>query len=186
MATVLVLTGSPSRTSRTSALGRHLADELAADGHTVDLLDLRTLPAEPLLAADTADPAIAAAVRAVIAADGVVVATPIYKASFSGLLKVFLDLLPQRALDGKVVLPVATGGTVAHLLAIDYGLRPVLVSLGASHVTTGRFVLDQHIDHTSGGPLLVDEATRTCLDRTRDAFRLALREVATTPVTAPA
>ncbi|WP_225754048.1 NADPH-dependent FMN reductase [Actinotalea sp. Marseille-Q4924] len=176
MASVLVLTGSPSITSRTSALAHHVADELVLSGHDVHVLDLRDLPAAALLAADTSHPRIVDAVQAVLAADGVIVATPIYKASYSGLLKVFLDLLPQRALEGKVVLPLATGGTVAHLLAIDYSLRPVLVSLGAGHITTGRFVLDQHIDHTSGGPLLADESTRACVARTADAFRVALRE----------
>lgn len=176
MATVLVLTASPSITSRTSALGHHVGDELVLAGHDVRFLDLRRLPAQALLSADTSAPEISAAVQQVLAADGVVVATPIYKASYSGLLKVFLDLLPQRALEGKVVLPLATGGTVAHLLAIDYSLRPVLVSLGASHITTGRFVLDQHIDHTSGGPVLADDDARECIRRTADAFRFALRE----------
>ena len=78
----------------------------------------------------------------------------------------------------KVVLPLATGGTVAHLLAIDYSLRPVLVSLGARHITTGRFVLDTHIDHLSGGPVLVDESTRACIERTAAGFRAALGEAA--------
>jgi FMN reductase len=176
MASVLVLTGSPSRVSRTSALARHLADALAGEGHDVRVLDLRTLPAAALLAADTSDPQIREAVEAVVEADGVVVATPIYKAAYSGLLKVFLDLLPQRGLRGKVVLPVATGGTLAHVLAIDYALRPVLVSLGAEHVTTGRFVLDQHLDHRSGGPLVVDGETSACLARTVHAFGAALRD----------
>ncbi len=51
-------------------------------------------------------------------ADGLIVATPVYKAAYSGALKTLLDLLPERALQGKVVLPLATGGTVAHLLAV--------------------------------------------------------------------
>jgi FMN reductase len=174
MAQILVLTGSPSLRSRTSALAGHVADDLAQDGHHVTVRHLRDLPPAALLAADTADPHIAAAVRQVIAADAVVVATPIYKASYSGLLKVFLDLLPQAALQGKLVLPLATGGTLAHLLAIDYGLRPVLVSLGAKHIATGRFVLDTHIDHLSGGAVLVDETTRDCIDRTVAAFRDSL------------
>ncbi len=178
MPSVLVLTGSPSRTSRTSALAHHLADDLTLEGHDVRVVDLRTLPPAALLAADTSDPAIRSVVEAVIDADGVVVATPIYKAAYSGLLKVFLDLLPQRALEGKVVLPVATGGTLAHVLAIDYALRPVLVSLGAQHVTAGRFVLDQHIDHRSPGRVVLDEEARACLARTADTFGRALREAA--------
>jgi FMN reductase len=176
MASVLVLTGSPSRTSRTSALARHLADELALEGHDVQVVDLRTLPADALLSADTSHPRIRSVVEALLAADGVVVATPVYKAAYSGLLKVFLDLLPQRALAGKVVLPVATGGTVAHVLAIDYALRPVLVSLGAEHVTPGRFVLDQHVDPRATGSVVVDAETRACLARTADTFTSALRE----------
>jgi FMN reductase len=176
MSSVVVLTASPSRVSRTSALARHLADALTLAGHDVRVLDLRTLPPAALLAADVSDPEIRDAVEAVIGADGVVVATPIYKAAYSGLLKVFLDLLPQRGLRGKVVLPVATGGTLAHVLAIDYALRPVLVSLGAEHVTTGRFVLDQHLDHLSGGPLVVDGETSACLVRTVHAFGAALRD----------
>lgn len=178
MASVLVLSGSPSRVSRTSALAHHLADELVLDGHDVHVVDLRTLPAAALLAADTSDPEVRSVVETLLAADGVVVATPIYKAAYSGLLKVFLDLLPQRALAGKAVLPVATGGTVAHVLAIDYALRPVLVSLGAQHVTTGRFVLDQHIDPVAVGGPLVDEETRACISRTAESFRFALRDAA--------
>ena len=184
MATVLVLTGSPSHASRTAALARHVADELQIDGHDVRVVDLRTLPADALLAADASHPQIRAVVDAVLAADGLVVATPIYKAAYSGLLKVFLDLLPQRALSGKVVLPLATGGTLAHVLAIDYALRPVLVSLGAQHVSTGRFILDQHVDKTPGAPAVVDEETLRCLARTADAFGFALRETASPLVAA--
>ena len=56
------------------------------------------------------------------------VATPVYKAAYSGLLKVLLDLLPQTALKEKTVLPLATGGSPHHMLALDYALRPVLQS----------------------------------------------------------
>ncbi|GEN79377.1 NADPH-dependent FMN reductase [Actinotalea fermentans] len=174
MASVLVLTGSPSAASRTAALAHHIGGELSLAGHDVSTLAIRTLPPQALLAADTGAPEIAAAVRAVIGVDALVVATPIYKAAYSGLLKAFLDLLPQAALAGKIVLPIATGGTIAHLLAIDYSLRPVLASLGARHVTAGRFVLDVHIDHTSGGPVLVDDAARECVTRTAAAFREAI------------
>lgn len=177
MASILIVTGSPSAVSRTTALAQHVGAELDREGHRVTYLNLRDLPPDALLGASTGEPAIAAAVRQVLEADALVVATPIYKASYSGLLKVFLDLLPQSALLGKVVLPLATGGTIAHLLAIDYSLRPVLVSLGASHITTGRFVLDVHIDHRSGGPVLADETARECVARTRAAFQAALGEI---------
>jgi hypothetical protein len=58
----------------------------------------------------------------------------VYKASFSGALKTLLDLFPERALEGKVVLPFATGGTIAHMLAVDYALKPVLSALKAQEI----------------------------------------------------
>ena len=184
MSTILVLLASPSVRSRTATLARVVADDLGRDGHDVRFLDLKDLPAESLLRADTSAPAVTAAVQQVLVADALVVATPIYKASYSGLLKTFLDLLPQHALLGKVVLPLATGGTIAHVLAIDYSLRPVLAALGAAHVTAGRFVIDRHID--TSADVVTDEATRECLVRTAHSFRLALRDGVLDPAGVPA
>jgi FMN reductase len=157
MTSVLVLTGSPSATSRTAVLAAAVAARLG-QAHDVRVVRLRDLPPAALLGADTSCPQIADVVRAVADADGVVVATPIYKAAYSGLLKTLLDLLPQTALAGKAVLPLVTGGTPAHVLALDYALRPVLTSLGADHVLPGRFVLDRHIEVGADGVRLDDAA----------------------------
>ncbi|MCI2420755.1 NADPH-dependent FMN reductase [Saccharopolyspora sp. K220] len=145
MSSVLVISGSPSRTSKTERIGEHVAQRLAAADRSVEHLRVRTLPAEALLGADTRDPAIADATASVAEADGIVLATPTYKAAYSGLLKTFLDLLPQFGFAGKAVLPLATGGTVAHVLAIDYALRPVVHSLGARHAVQSFFLLDKHL-----------------------------------------
>lgn len=134
MATVLSVSGSPSATSRTVRLLRHLDTRRALQGHQVLPLDVRTVPAEALLGADFRHPAIVAAAELFARADGVVIGTPVHKASYSGVLKALLDLLPQYALTGKTALPLATIGTTAHVLAIDYALRPVLSSMGAAHV----------------------------------------------------
>ena len=145
MPTILAVSGSPSSTSRTvSAVDRAL-DLLRGDGHTVSHLAVRELPAGDLLAGYRDTPALWQASDAVAQADGVIIATPVYKASYTGLLKAFLDLLPENALAGKVVLPLVTGGTIGHLLAIDYALRPVLTALGADHVVHERFLLDSLI-----------------------------------------
>lgn len=90
-------------------------------------------------------------------ADAVIIATPIYKAAYTGLLKAFLDLLPQKALLGKVVLPIATGGTLAHLLAIDYALKPVLSELGARHLLGGVYAVDKQIQWLGDGKAQLDE-----------------------------
>lgn len=176
MPSILAVSGSPSPASRTVAALDHALARLTAHGHTTTHLAVRDLPAADLLAGARATLAVREAIAAVAHADGVIVATPIYKASYTGLLKAFLDLLPENALAGKVVLPVATGGTVGHLLAIDYSLRPVLTALGADHVVPGRFLLDADIvrgEGESGGAYLVPEAERR-LRNTLDRFTEAL------------
>ena len=95
-------------------------------------------------------PFIARAIKRLAASDGVAFITPIYKASFSGLMKLFIDALPQFGLKDKVAMPLATGGTTAHVLALDYGLRPVLQSLGARHIVQSFFVLQSEIDADAG------------------------------------
>ncbi|MFC9504526.1 NADPH-dependent FMN reductase [Streptomyces sp. NPDC057002] len=174
MATVLSVSGSPSASSRTSRLLRHLDERLAAQGHDVIPLDVRTIPAEALLGADFRHPAIVEATELFARADGVVVGTPVYKASYSGVLKALLDLLPQYALTGKTVLPLATGGSIAHVLAIDYALRPVLTSMGAAHTVQGWFTLDKDLAVQDDGTLTVAPAAAEALTQVVDQFSAAL------------
>ncbi|MGW1052568.1 NADPH-dependent FMN reductase [Streptomyces sp. CG4] len=183
MATVLSVSGSPSATSRTGRLLRHLDQRLIAQGHEVIPLDVRTVPAEALFGADFRHPAIARAAGLFARADGVLIGTPIYKASYSGVLKALLDLLPQYALTGKTVLPLATGGSTAHVLAIDYALRPVLHSMGAAHVVQGWFTLDKDITVREDGSLTLAPATAEALGQVLDQFSAAL---ARTPALAEA
>ncbi|MFD7202463.1 NADPH-dependent FMN reductase [Streptomyces sp. NPDC059893] len=178
MATVLSISGSPSATSRTARLLRHLDARLEAQGHDVIALDVRTLPAEALLGADFAHPAIVEATELLARADGVIVATPVYKAAYSGLLKALLDLLPQYGLDGKTVLPLATGGTTAHVLALDYALRPVLNSMGADHIVQGWFTLDKDITVAPDGTVGVAPGSAEALGRVVDQFSGALTRTA--------
>jgi len=174
MATVLSISGSPSVASRTAKLLRHLDARLIAHGHEVIPLDIRTIPAEALLGADFRHPAIVEATELVARADGVVIATPVYKAAYSGALKALLDLLPQYALTGKTVLPLATGGSVAHVLAIDYALRPVLSSMGAGHIVQGWFTLDKDITAGEDGSLTVAPGAAEALTQVVDHFSAAL------------
>ncbi|MBR8639891.1 NADPH-dependent FMN reductase [Streptomyces tuirus] len=174
MATVLSVSGSPSASSLTSRLLRHLDERLVALGHDVIPLDVRTIPAEALLGADSRHPAIVEATELFAHADGVVVGTPVYKASYSGVLKALLDLLPQYALTGKTVLPLATGGSIAHVLAIDYALRPVLTSMGAAHTVQGWFTLDKDITVHDDGSLSVAPSAAEALTQVVDQFSAAL------------
>ncbi|MCB5164449.1 NADPH-dependent FMN reductase [Streptomyces bambusae] len=186
MPRILALTGSPSLHSRTTVVAEHALGRLAHAGFETAHLAVRDLPAADLLAARTGQPELRRALAAVAEADGVVIATPVYKASYTGLLKAFLDLLPQDGLDGKTVLPLATGGSLAHVLTLDYALRPVLSVLGARHVTAGRFVLDSSVERGTGPDRLRPEAELDlyqAVDEFADAVRAGSTAV-TTAVTA--
>lgn len=158
MPTVLLIAASPSPRSRSAALLAAAAERLQQLGLSTRWLHLNELPAQALLFADSRNAQLQAAVAAVQEAQVVVLATPIYKASFSGLLKVFLDLLPQQALRGKLVWPLASAGSPAHLLALDYALLPVLASLGADGQVGGVYATEAQLPlQASGVYQTVDE-----------------------------
>jgi FMN reductase len=162
---LVALSGSPSARSRSAWLLQLAQTRLEAVVSHASTIALRELPAQPLLTADAQHPAILAALQSVARADVVLVATPIYKAAYSGLLKTFLDLLPAEALRDKTVLPLATGGSASHLLALDYALKPVLGALGARSLLDSVFAADaQLVPHGAGG-FVPDVALLQRLDR---------------------
>src|SRR5207302_6911230 len=97
------------------------------------------------------DPDVDAAVAAMSAADLLVVATPVYRATFSALTKTLFDLLAPDALAGSVTIPIATGAIADHALAIDHGLRPLVASVGGWTTPTG--IYGTHADFEDGRPL---------------------------------
>lgn len=142
---VLLMAGSPSERSRSAALLERVGRQLAQRGVETEHLRIRDLSPQALLLADFGHRSVLAAINQVAEAQAIVVATPVYKAAYSGVLKVLLDLLPQTALKGKTVLPLATGGSPNHMLALDYALRPVLQSLGARHILPGVYATDAQV-----------------------------------------
>lgn len=152
---VLLLGGSPSPQSGSARLLQHIGDRLAPHGHRTSRLHVRELPPRALLHADFGDAAITRALDMVRQADAVVVATPVYKAAYTGILKAFLDLLPQDGLAGKLVLPLATGGSQSHMLAIDYALRPVLASLSARFILPAIYTTSDQLEWIEGSGLLL-------------------------------
>ena len=143
MVDVLAIAGSPSRASRGQALAEAALAHAAAAGLRVGLVAVRELPACALVAADIAAPPIAATLRLVAEARALLVLTPVYKAAYTGLLKLFLDLLPADAFAGKLILPVVLAASPAHALALEHALKPVLASLSPRLVLPGLFALDR-------------------------------------------
>jgi len=156
--TTLLLSGSPSSPSRSTRVLEHVGKQLNALGVQTTSLHIRDLPAQALLNADFSDPELLAAKRLLEQAESVVIATPIYKAAYSGLLKSFLDVLPQDGLRGKTVLPIATAGGQSHFLALDYAFRPILAALSAFQVLPGIYATDAQVVWNEDAGLYLDPA----------------------------
>lgn len=153
MLDVVTIAGSPSAPSRSATVLQYARDRLHARGLVTAPISVRDLPAKDLIQGRTDDPRVRAGFDQIAEARGVIVATPVYKAAYSGVLKAFLDLLPGGALTDKIVLPIATGGSLAHLLALEYALKPVLAALGACHVLSGVYVLDADFVRDADEPI---------------------------------
>ncbi len=170
---VVSLGGSPSQKSRSNVLLERARHWLQLRGIEVVSYQVRDFVAEDLLFARFDSPHIQALQAHVEQADGLLIATPVYKASFSGALKTLLDVLPERALNHTVVLPIATGGSSAHMLAVDYALKPVLASLKAQEMLHGVFADDSQIAYTEQGANLAP-ALEQRLDDALQQFLQAL------------
>jgi FMN reductase len=136
---VAVVVGNPKPKSRTHDAGVLVARTLA--GKDPDLvLDLIELgPA--LLQFGNAD--VERAVQSVRQCDVVVFASPTYKATYTGLLKLFLDQFPSDGLAGVIGVPLMLGAGPAHAMAPDLLLKPVLVELGAVCPMPGLYLIDK-------------------------------------------
>jgi FMN reductase len=156
MSNIVIISGSPSIVSRSSAISQFLENILVNDGNHVSTIAVRDLPPEDLLYANFNSPAIQQANTLMEQADAVVIISPVYKASYTGVLKTFLDLVPEKGLSHKIVLPIATGGTAAHLLSLEYAFKPLLSVLGAQDIVNGVYIVDSQITYTENKLSFVD------------------------------
>ena len=90
-----------------------------------------------------ASPALQAEIDAALAADGLIAVSPIFNASFSGLFKLFIDVIEKDGLAGVPTLLAATGGTARHSLAIEHALRPLFAYLNAATIPTGVYAASE-------------------------------------------
>jgi len=128
-----------------AAVGRRTPVEGEVD---VEVVELRDLAVEIAHNFTNGFPgrALSAAIDSVTGADGLIVVTPVFSASYSGLFKSFVDVLSvsdKDALAGKPVLIAATGGTARHSLVLDHALRPLFAHLRAVVVPTGVYAASE-------------------------------------------
>lgn len=144
---LVVVSAGLSVPSSTRLLGDRLAAAVGreAEGVEVRVVELRELAVDIAhnFTNGFAGRALAAAQEAVTGADGLIVVTPVFSASYSGLFKSFFDVLEPEALAGKPVLIAATGGTARHSLVLEHALRPLFAYLKAVVVPTGVYAASE-------------------------------------------
>jgi FMN reductase len=135
---VAVVCGNPKPKSRTLEAALFIAQRLSDHPPEVvyDLVDIGS----HLLG--WGDPVATEAVQQVSACDVGVFASPTYKGTYTGLLKLFLDQVPTDGLNGLVAFPVMLGAAMGHAMAPDVFLKPVLVELGAACPARGLYLLE--------------------------------------------
>ena len=160
-----------------TAVERHLRDS-GVEPH-LEVVELRD-HAQDLtnhLLTGFPSPRLQAALDIVLAADGLIAVTPIFSASYSGLFKLFFDLVERDGFAGKPVLIAATGGTARHSLAVEHAIRPLFAYLNAAVVATGVYAATE--DWGRSG----DAADGSLVDRIdRAARELAASMAAREPV----
>jgi FMN reductase len=171
---IVLVAGSPSRSTRSASLFERIIASARTAGVESRTIEVRALPAADLVGGARDSAALADAAGAIGAAQGVVFATPVYKAAYTGLLKCFLDVLPEAALRGKVAFPIATAASPAHALALDYALKPVLASLFPSKTLAGFFAVDGEFATATDGTMELKPDAAARLDAMTAEFLAAL------------
>lgn len=138
----VVVVGNPKPNSRTRAAAELVAERLTGKKPTAVIEVVELGPG--LLG--WGDPKVAEAKEIVKAADSLIVASPTFKATYTGLLKLFLDQFGQGELGGITTFPLMLGGAYNHALAPELTLRPVLVEIGASCPAPSLYLLDSEYD----------------------------------------
>jgi FMN reductase len=148
MTQIVIVSGNPRAGSRTSVLAAAVGDAIAtrAGAGAPSVIEVGALGAGLLTPGDTAT---ADAVALLRAADILVVATPTYKGSYTGVLKVLLDQLPANALAGKRAVPVVTAGVAPQAAAAEALLRQLLTELGALVLEPGLPVVEAELPESA-------------------------------------
>ncbi|MDQ0201515.1 NADPH-dependent FMN reductase [Neobacillus ginsengisoli] len=164
MSKVTIISGSPAEETRLNGILDYVVSYFKGVNIPPNIINIRNLPAQVLIQAKFDSEEIVEANKKVEDSTMIVVLTPVYKASFTGVLKTYLDLLPQNSLENKTILPIAIGGTFGHLLMIDYALKPVLAALGATHILKSTFILDSQVKKLGGNRYELDLEAKNRLE----------------------
>lgn len=153
---IVTISGSPFPVSRSSAILKYVEELCANHGWEPASITVRDLPPEELIYSNFESLQLQKLKLLVEQAKAVIICTPVYNSSYTGALKALLDLLPECAFARKTILPIATGGTISHLLSIDYVMKPLFSAMGATHILRGVYVVSSQIQFDEQGDIQLD------------------------------
>ncbi|KAF1304048.1 NAD(P)H-dependent oxidoreductase [Enterococcus saccharolyticus] len=167
MTKVTLIVGANSTSSRLNGLVEYTQKVLFDYKIQTQVIQVHMLPHQALLTADVMDKTLQKYNEQLAASEGVFIFTPIFKGSYSGILKTYLDVLPQKALANKVVYALGLGGSQHHLLALQYALEPVLKELGTEELLQSTYVLQDQVTKEERG-FTVNETVRQRINQQLD------------------
>lgn len=177
MLRITIVVGNPKPASRTRRVAEALVDKMFGPGQEIQIIELADYTGQIF---DWPSPELAALNDRVAASDVAVLASPTYKAAYTGLLKAFLDRYPASGLAGVTAIPVFTGADLSHSMGPNVSLAPLLAELGAVVLGGGFYFVTAHMDR-------LDEITQIAADgyieriarvaRVHDVLRLSVGRV---------
>jgi len=164
MALMVRVNGSARRNSRTSVLIDAVGDAIAAELTLQNArIDFSSVGPEILsaLVRDRLSPEGERAVQLAECADLLIVGTPVYRASYSGILKHFFDMVDKDVMRGRIAVLAATGGTPLHGLMLEHQLRPLMAFFSMHTVPTTLYAVESDIsDGRIVSPAIVERVNR--------------------------
>jgi FMN reductase len=170
MTKVTLIVGANSMSSRLNGLVEYTQKVLFDYKIQTQVIQVNMLPHQALLTADVMDSTLQSYNEQIAASEGVLVFTPIFKGSYSGILKTYLDVLPQKALANKVVYALGLGGSHHHLLALQYALEPVLKELGTEELLQSTYVVQEQVTKDDINGFLVSDVVKQRINQQLEQF----------------
>ena len=179
MTRVVAVSGSLGTPSRTRALVNAIVSKVSAKARcTVEIIDIPEIAKDlgASISYDQLPESVSSAHRKLEAADLIIIGTPVYKGSYTGMLKHFFDLIDPKRLSGKVAILAATGGSDQHALVLEYQLRPLASFFGIVTVPTAIYARDTEF-------LEYQLSSQAISSRIEDSVNQALRLLKITELT---
>ncbi|MGJ5674004.1 MAG: NADPH-dependent FMN reductase [Nostochopsis sp.] len=142
---IVTICGATSVSSRSSAILDYAKELCVKHGLGAASITVYDLPPEDLVYANFESQKLKTLQVLIEQATAIIICTPVYKSSYTGVLKALLDLMPQYAFAEKTILPIAIGGTINHLLSIDYAMKPLFSAMGATNILRGIYIINSQI-----------------------------------------